>query len=184
MGTPSEVLKEIESAAKREFLPIVGPEKAAAIAKLVEERRPCLVVEIGVMVGYATIAAASTLGEGCTISGIEISGDLARRAEENVVRAGVAAKAKIIQGDARVVLAEIKGPIDTLIMDAERSQYLNYLRKAEGKLSPGALVIAVGTADPRGRIAEYLDYVRKNERYESTTMVFGDDAMEVSTFKG
>ena len=184
MGIPSDVLKEIETAAKREYLPIIGPDKAAAIAKLIEERRPCLVVEIGVMVGYATIAVASSLGEGCSISGIEISGDLARRAKENVFRAGVASKVKIIQGDAREVLAQMKGPVDTLIMDAERSQYFNYLRKIEGKLSPGALVVAVGTANPEGRIAEYLDYVRKNDRYETTTMVFADDAMEVSTFKG
>jgi predicted O-methyltransferase YrrM len=178
------MLKDIETAAKREYLPIIGPEKAAAIAKLIEDRQPCVVVEIGVLVGYATIAVAGSLGEGCTISGIEISGDLARRAEENVVRAGVAGKAKIIQGDAREVLSQMRGPVDTLIMDAERSQYLNYLKKIEEKLSPGALVIAVGTANPRGKISDYLDYVRKSERYESTTMVFADDAMEVSTFRG
>ncbi|OGL72903.1 hypothetical protein A3C96_02515 [Candidatus Uhrbacteria bacterium RIFCSPHIGHO2_02_FULL_60_10] len=184
MPTTEAVLAEIEAAAKSEHLPIVGRDQLRLILQLIEERRPCRVVEVGVMVGYLTVAAASRLGAGCRLTGVEISRELAQRAEENLVRAGLSDRVGIVRSDARLALDEIEGPIDFLILDAERNQLLNYLKKVEIRLAPGAVVCALGVGNPVGPIAAYLRHVRESGRYETQNHQFGQEAVEISTYKG
>jgi len=183
MPSVDAVLQEIEKRSKWEFLPIIGAAKARFLEQLVKDAKPCKTVEVGVLTGYTTITIARYLPEGCTITGIEISEELARRAEENVAQAGLASKAVILRGDARQRLDEISGPVDLVFLDAQKSQYLSYLKKLEPKLSPGAVIVANGTGSFQRELKTYLEHVRTSDRFQSTSQVFGDDAMEVSILK-
>lgn len=178
------VLREIESQATREYLPIMGPEKCAFIESLVAERQPCTVVEIGVLVGYVTVRVARNLGTACKIIGVEIGEDLAQRAEANVALAGLSDKAEIVRGDAAEKIDGLHGPVDMVILDADRAGYLHYLKRLEPKLSPNALVIANGASAHAKTLAPYLEYVRSGGKYESSMRVFGDDALELSSYRG
>lgn len=184
MPTADSILRDIESNARMEFLPIIGREKGEFIERLVTERRPCLVVEIGALVGYATLLIARNLADSCKIVAFEIGTDLAHRAQANVDLAGLSAKAQVIRGDAREHLDHIEGPIDMVFLDAERTQYLHYLKKIEPKLAPGSTIVAVGAGAFARKMKAYLDYVRASDKYETTSKVFGDDAVEVSTYRG
>ncbi len=178
------VLRDIEEAAKKEYLPIIGAAEGEALERIVKERRPRSVVEIGVMVGYATVRIARNLEEGAKLVGIEISEELARRAEAHLALAGLAGRTDIRRGDAREIAAHLDGPIDFVFLDAERGSYLGYLRKLEPKLAPGATVIAAGAGAAAGRLQQYFDYVRLSGKYASEHVVFDDDGMEVSTYRG
>ena len=184
MPTVDTVIREIESNARMEFLPVIGREKGAFVEQLVVERRPCLAIEIGALVGYTTLLIARNLADGCKVVAFEIGSELSRRAQANIDLAGLSSKAQVILGDARQHLEHIEGPIDLLFIDAERTQYLNYLKKIEPKLSPGATIIAAGSGLHARMMKNYLDYVRESGRYETTSRVFGDDALEVSIFRG
>lgn len=184
MANPESVLRKIEERAKSEYLPIVGRAKAGLIERLVRERRPCTALEVGVLVGYSSIVIARNLGDGCKLVGLELSADLARRAQENVAAAGLAAKVTILQGDARELIPALSGPIDFALLDAEKTQNLNYLKKLEPKLAPGAIIVANNAGTFAARMASYLDYVRGSEKYRSSVEVFGDDALEVSAYLG
>jgi len=184
MAAADQVLQEIEKRSKWEFLPIIGPEKGALLERLIDAKKPCRSVDVGAMVGYATILIARRLPEGCKVVGLEISEELANRAEEYIRRADVGDKASIIHGDARVGLEKISGPVDLVLLDAQKSQYLGCLKKLEPRLSPGAVIVANGTGSFHKEVGGYLDHVRNSSAYESTSHVFGDDAMEVSIFKG
>ncbi|MFA6603214.1 MAG: class I SAM-dependent methyltransferase [Patescibacteria group bacterium] len=184
MSAADQVLQDIEKRSKWEFLPIIGSEKGALIEQLLAAKKPCLAVDIGAMVGYATVLIANRLSPGCRVIGLEISNELADRAEENIRRAEVADRASIIRGDARVGLKQIAGPIDLVLLDAQKSQYLGCLKKLESRLSPGAVIIANGTSSFHKEVRGYLDYVKSSAAYESSSHVFGADAMEVSIFKG
>ncbi len=184
MANAAEVLRDIEQRSRWEFLPIIGRDKAAFLEQLVRDKKPCRAIEVGVMTGYTSIVIASNLPSGCRLVGIEISEDLARRAEENLARAGVGGSVSVIRGDARERLEDASGSFDLVFLDAQKSQYLSYLKKLEPKLNPGAVIVANGVAQFRKESLGYLDYVRKSERYQSSSHVFGDDAVEVSIFKG
>lgn len=178
------VLRDIEAAAKKEYLPIIGPAEGAELERLVRERRPRIAVEIGVMVGYATVRIARNLEEGAKVVGIEISEELARRAEAYLALAGLAARADVRRGDARELVAHVEGPVDFVFIDAERGSYLNYLRKLEPKLRPGATIVASGAGAAAGRLQQYFDHVRLSGKYSSEHVVLDDDGVEVSTFRG
>ncbi len=184
METAADVLKEIEQRSRWEFLPIIGAEKAAFLEQLVRDKRPCRAIEVGVMTGYTTIVIAKNLPSGCHLLGIEISEDMARQAEANLARSGFGKTVMVIRGDARERLADATGTFDLVFLDAQKSQYLSYLKKLEPKLNPGAVIVANGVAQFRRESLGYLDYVRKSDRYQSSSRVFGGDAMEVSIFKG
>ncbi|HTM68331.1 MAG TPA: class I SAM-dependent methyltransferase [Candidatus Binatia bacterium] len=177
-------LRDLEREAKSEYLPIIGPAQGDELERLVRERDPRLAVEVGVMTGYATIRIARNLSEGGRLVGIEISEEMARRAEKNVERAGLAAKCDIRRGDAHDELGKLEGEVDLAFLDAEKGQYLNYLHKLEPRLAPGAIVIAAGASASSERLQKYFDHVRLSGRYESTHFDVEDDGMEVSRFKG
>lgn len=183
MTISDQVLASIEKTSKWEFLPIIGADKGRFLEQLVKDKKPCGTVEIGVLVGYTTILIARNLSEGCTVTGLEISDELAKRAEENIALAGLSAKAIISRGDARQRLDEVVGTVDLAFLDAQKSQYLSYLRKLEPRLNPGAVIVANGTGVFHRELEKYLEYVRKSGFYQSSNHVFGEDAMEVSVFK-
>lgn len=183
MSTSDDVLRQIEKRAGWEYLPIVGADKGQFLEGLIRAKKPCRAVEVGVLVGYATIIIARNLAEGCQVHGVEISAEMVARAKSNLEEAGLTAKAVILLGDAREKLAEIPGPVDFVLLDAQRSQYLSYLKKLEPKLAPGAVIVANGTAAFHREVAGYLEYVRDSADYQSESRVFGDDAAEISVFR-
>lgn len=179
-----DVLRSIEEQAKSEFLPVLSKTHGDELERLVRERAPKRAIEIGVLTGYATIRIARNLPDGGTVTGIEISGELARRAEANIALAGLADKVTILRGDARELLDGVEGPIDLVCIDAERGQYFNYLKKIEPKLAKGAIVIAAGAGNAAGRLERYFDHVRLSGMYDSRHYVLDDDGIEVSTRLG
>ena len=77
----------------------------------------------------------------------------------------------------------VPGRFDFAFIDAEKSDYLDYLRQLEPKLVPGAVIVADNTGIARREVAPYLEYVRAGDRYDSRAYDFDDDAMEVSIFR-
>jgi predicted O-methyltransferase YrrM len=78
----------------------------------------------------------------------------------------------------------LPGRFDFVFIDAEKDDYLDYLRQVEPKLAPEAVVVADNTGLYRREVAAYLEHVRSNGRYVSRNYDFGDDAMEVSIVRG
>lgn len=181
-STAQGVLHEIEELAKSEFLPIVGREKGEFLGELIRTHQPCTVVEVGVMVGYATIHIANVLGDGCKVIGIEITQELARRAQQNVTDAGLSEKVDIRRGDASELLKTMPAPVDFVVLDASKSLFMNHLRMLEPKLRAGSVVVAHISGEHKGAMTKYLEYVRNDGRYASTHHMFGDDGWEVSVF--
>jgi predicted O-methyltransferase YrrM len=70
-----------------------------------------------------------------------------------------------------------------VLIDAEKSDYFDYLRQLEPRLTTGAVVVADNTGIYRRDVAPYLEYVRTSGRYASRQHDFGDDAMEVSILR-
>ena len=55
------VLREIEKQASREWLPIIGADKARKIAEIVKEHDPMHALEIGTNIGYSGIVISSQM---------------------------------------------------------------------------------------------------------------------------
>ena len=161
-------------------IPVVGREKGRLIRRLIERHRPTRAVEIGSLFGYSAILIAASLPPGGRLTCIEANPFLARLVKANAAEAGLGGKVKVIAGDALRALPLLPGRFDFVLIDAQKEDYLDYVRQLEPKLADGAVVIADNTGVYRREVAPYLDYVRGDTRYESREYEIDDDAMEVS----
>src|SRR5437588_10146399 len=90
--------------------------------------------------------------------------------EQNVERAQLEDQIKIIQGDAKEVLPKLPGPFDLVFLDAEKTQYLYYLKAVEEKLHQGSVVVADNVGVFQDQMQNDLHYVRNTGGYRRRTV--------------
>jgi predicted O-methyltransferase YrrM len=165
---PEDVLRSIEYEAPAKGLPIIGPVRGAFLDEVIKEHHPTRILEVGTLVGYSTIRMARLLKEGGHITCVELSPDIAKVAESNLGRAGLAGTVNVLVGDAKKVLPTIEGSYDMVFLDAVKGEYLGYLKSCERFLHPGSVVVADNVKSHAKEVADYLDYVRNSGRFRST----------------
>ena len=180
MEKADQILKEIEEKAEIEFMPIVGPERGRVLAEEVKKVKPKRVLEVGTLIGYSTILMGRELDKKSRIITIENHVEEAKAAEENIRRAEIPAKVQVIAGDAIQVLPTLKDSFDFVFIDADKTEYFDYLRLVENKLRKGSVIVADNAGFFARQMKDYLDYVRTSGKYSSRYVQVGDDGLEIS----
>ena len=181
MAEADKVLREIEGMTRRQFLPIIGPQKGQVLVEVIRQVRPKRVLEVGTLIGYSAILIGKELEEDAELTTIEIHADEAKEARQNIERANILPKVQVLVGDAVQILPKLKGQFDLVFIDAEKSEYMDYLRLIEDKLHKGSVVVADNAGIFADEMRDYLNYVRSSKRYSSKYVSVGDDGVEVST---
>ncbi len=177
------ILKEIERVAAKENIPIVGPIKGRFLGELVRKYKPCNALEIGTAIGYSAIAIAINLPTGGQLETLEINPQSAVRAKCYIQRANLENKVSIITGDALKIVPTLSGPYRFVFIDAKKSDYHKYLKALNEKIRPGSILVADNVKVFASAMREYLKEVRNSPLYESSTVDFHFDALEVSVRK-
>ncbi len=110
------------------------------LAKLSGAKR---ILEIGTFMAYSTIWMARALPEDGDIITIEADGDTATQAREHIAQSGL--PITLLEGKGLEQLAQATGQFDLIFIDADKSNYLNYLEATLPKLRPGGLMIGDNT---------------------------------------
>jgi len=181
------VLREIEEMGRRSFIPSIGPIKGRILAEVVAKLKPRKILEVGALYGYSAILIAKNSPAKAEITTVEKNPEHVRITEQNVERAKLEDQIKVIKGDAMEILPGLPGPFDLVFLDAEKTQYLDYLKAVEDKLHQGSVVVADNVGVFQDQMQNYLHYVRNTGRYRSRTvetlLEFSEttkDAMEIS----
>jgi predicted O-methyltransferase YrrM len=178
------MLAAMDRATSLWHIPNVGRAKGRVIRRLIDRHRPTRALEIGSLLGYSAILIAGALPPGGRLTCIEESDYLAKFVKANAEEAGLGRKVKVVVGDALRVIPLLPGRFDFVLIDANKEEYLDYLRQLEPKLARGAVVVADNTGVFRRDVAAYLEHVRDpHGPWQSREHDFGDDAMEVSVLK-
>jgi predicted O-methyltransferase YrrM len=180
LGKANEVLKEIERMAEKEFLPIVGPRKGQVLVQVIHEIKPKYVLEIGSFIGYSAVLIGKELESDALLVTIEIHVDEAKMARENIRGAEVPPTIEVIVGDAIKALPKLEGKFDMVFIDADKTEYIDYLRLVEDKLHQGSVIVADNAGTFANQMKSYLDYVRSSGKYRSRYVPVGEDGLEVS----
>ena len=137
-----EVLLEMEAAADKRDIPIVGPAVARILYQLALISGAKNIFEMGSAIGYSTIWWARAVGQGGRV--IYTDGDRknADEARGYFERAKVADRITIKVGDALELLSEEKQQFDIIFCDVDKEDYPRALRVALPKLRQGGLFIA------------------------------------------
>ncbi len=180
MTKANDVLKEIEAMAEQEFLPIIGPRKGKILAEAIRKAKPKHVLEVGTLIGYSAILIAKELDRDAEITTIEMHASEAKAAEENIRRAEIQPKVRVIVGDAVKVIPTLKDCYDAVFIDAEKTEYYEYLKLIERSLYEGSVVVADNAGIFADQMLDYLDYVKNSGCYMSSFHRVGEDGVEVS----
>jgi predicted O-methyltransferase YrrM len=101
------------------------------------------VIEIGTSTGYSglwfTLALRKTGGR---LTTFELDHERATHARKHFDQAGVANLVTLIEGDAHKNVPKLKGTVDVVFIDADKSGYVDYLKSTLPMVRPGGLVLA------------------------------------------
>lgn len=204
----SDILSEIEKIAKKNSLPSIGPIKGKIVGEVIERYKPKTILEIGTLHGYSAILMANfvlkthdddynyyngndKVTKEIIVTCLEIDENLANIAKKNIERAELSDRINVITGDAIKIIPMLNNhyKFDFVFLDAEKNQYLFYLRLLEENnlLKKKAIVVADNVLIYENEMKDYLDYVRNSGRYNSytteTSLEFNKnvkDALEIS----
>ena len=175
-----EVLRAVEMEAENGYLPIIGPQKGRYLAEEVRRVKPMHVLEVGTLVGYSAVLMGKEMPAGSEIVTIENHRDEAKKAGQNILKANIPAKVKIITGNALDIIPTLQARFDLVFIDAEKTEYRQYLALIEDKLHRGSVVFADNAGMFAEQMADYLDYMRHSGKYESRYVQVEDDGVEIS----
>jgi caffeoyl-CoA O-methyltransferase len=177
------MLRLMDRAVTEWHIPVIGKEKGRVIRRLLARHAPTRGIEVGSLVGYSAILIAGHMPRGGRLTCIEKDPYIAELCQSNAEHAGLKGRVKVVVGDALRVLPFLRGPVDFMLLDAKKEDYLDYLKAVEPRLVKGALVIADNTGIYRRDVRPYLSHVRGNGRYASREYDLGFDCMEVSVYR-
>lgn len=165
---------------EKKFLPIIGPQKGRRLTEIIRKIKPKRVLEVGTLIGYSAILMGKELESDAHLITVEIHADEAKIARENIRRAKVQPTIDVIVSDAIEAIPRLTGKFDMVFIDADKTEYLDYLRLVEDKLHRGSIVVADNAGIFAVQMKDYLDYVRSSGKYSSRYVPVGEDGLEVS----
>ncbi len=183
-------IKEMEEFAKANEVPISQPESIRFIEILLKLMRAKKILEVGSAIGYSAIRMSKCCG--ADVVTVELSDEMADRAEENIFKMGLDKKISLIRGDGVRVLAEMpgEGVFDAIFVDAAKGQYMEFFPNCMRLLKRGGVLISDNvlykgmTATDElvvrrkitivRRLRAYLDMLNNHEGLSTAILPIGD----------
>ena len=184
------LILEMEEYAKENSVPIIHKEVAELLRFILDIHKPKRILEIGCAIGYSSIFFATVLGGDVEIITTERNPVMLEKAYENIEKAGLKDKIKILVGDAAQTLKDLYGEFDMIFIDAAKCQYKMFYDMVTPQLKKGGIVISDNILY-KGMIAsddfvvrrkrtivkrmrEYLDYICSLEDVDTSILPVGD----------
>ena len=179
------ILAEMESRARAESFPIVGPLVGRLLFQLALISGAKRILELGSGFGYSGYWFGSAVGPGGELTLTDFSSRNLRDAESYFKRGGISCRTRFREGDALRTLGQVTGPFDLIFNDVDKARYPQVLAQASNLLRPGGLLISDNLlvqgrvlepgADENVRgIQEYTRLIFENEEYFSTVIPIRD----------
>lgn len=181
-----ELLLGIRKYCREMNLPNINPEEARFLQMLAQMAGAKRALEVGTCTGYSAIWIARGLAPDGILETIEMDEGRARLAEDNFRKAGVDKKVKVLRGKALDVMAKLQDKAyDFIFIDAEKTEYSDYLRESL-RLSHKGTVICADNMFALGKLFEdgvddYTEGVKEfhkrlfsNQRLKSTILPLSD----------
>ena len=137
-----EELFKIKQKALEEHIPIIMDDTLEVIAKILMEKKPEKILEIGTAVGYSAICFSEYLKENGRIDTIERDAQREAEARENIKKVGVEDKIKLYEGDAVEILPTLNEKYDVVFIDAAKGKYPFFLEQALRMLKDDGIILA------------------------------------------
>jgi predicted O-methyltransferase YrrM len=165
LATISEVVQKGELYAN---VPAVDGRMLRVLAETTGAKQ---VLEIGTSTGLSGLWFLMALRTtGGRLTTLELDPHRAALARAHFKKAGVDSLVTLIEGDAHQNIAQVKGPLDIVFIDAEKPGYVDYLNKTLPLVRPGGLILAHNV----DMVPEYVKVVTANPALETVFYLQGN----------
>ena len=137
-----KTIEQIKEKALNEHIPIIMDDTLEVVGKILEDKKPERILEIGTAVGYSAIMFSKYLTENGYIDTIERDEERIKEAKENIKDLNLEEKIHIFEGDAIEILPTLKGPYDVVFIDAAKGKYPIFLSEALRMLGNNGIIVA------------------------------------------
>lgn len=135
-------LEKIKEKALEDHIPIIMDDTLEVIARILREKQPKRILEIGAAVGYSAICFSEYLADEGIIDTIERDEERIAEAKNNFINAEVADKIILHEGDAVEILPTLNEKYDVVFIDAAKGKYPFFLNEALRMLNSDGIIIA------------------------------------------
>ena len=195
----SGLLAQMEEYAQNNGVPIVQPETSKFIETLIMSVKPKKILEVGCAIGYSSIVMAEASPES-EITTLEFDENIAKVAKENIEKAGLSNRIKVIYADARDYIPYMDSDdyFDLVFLDGPKAHYINMLDDCMRLLKTGGILMCDNilykgmTADDGllikrkvtivKRLRKLIDELTIREDMETSILTIGD-GMTISVKK-
>jgi predicted O-methyltransferase YrrM len=119
-----------------------GHVQGRLLAMLSKMIRPQHILELGTFTGYSALCLAEGLADGGLLTTIEKNPELESFIRNYVEKAGMNHKIKLLIGDVRKLVPQLKPVFDLVFIDADKKQYLDYYQLVKPLVITGGYIIA------------------------------------------
>ena len=184
-----EELQKIKEYALDRHIPIIMDDTLEVIDKILTDKKPKIILEIGTAVGYSAMCFSEYLVDGGRIDTIERDQDRVAEARENIKKVGVEEKIRIYEGDAVEILPTLNEKYDVVFIDAAKGKYPFFLEQALRMLKEDGIILADNILykgyvmsdynKHKQRTAvthlrQYIKEITENKELETTILDVGD----------
>lgn len=190
-GGNTPFLNELEQVALKTNVPVIRPQMQSFLKLLLAIKKPKHILEVGTAIGFSALLMSEYGPKDCKITTIEKYEKRIPLAKENFKKAGREKQITLLEGDAAVILKELRESYDFIFMDAAKGQYIHFLPDILKLMSVEGLLIsdnvlqegdimesrfAVTRRDRtiHSRMREYLYELKHNEQLLTDILPIGD----------
>jgi caffeoyl-CoA O-methyltransferase len=169
-----------------------GPVEGTFLRMICSMLKPRRVLEIGTFTGYSAIFMAMGLPANGILHTIEVNPEQEEIISRYIHEAGLTDKIVLHIGDAMEIIPALNEKWDLVFLDADKPNYLRYYNLLFERLEPGGILLADNALwdgkvlkekermdpDTTG-IAEFNDFIQKDERVENLLLPVRDGIMVV-----
>ena len=138
----NEILPKIKEKALENHIPIIMDDTLEVISKILKEKNPSNILEIGTAIGYSAICFAKFLEPNGNIDTIERDEQRAEEAKINIKNMKLENTINVLIGDAVEILPTINKKYDMVFIDAAKGKYPFFLKEALRLLKQDGIIIA------------------------------------------
>lgn len=137
-----KTIEQIKEKALEDHIPIIMDDTLEVVGKILEDKKPDRILEIGTAVGYSAIRFSKYLSDNGYIDTIERDEERISEAKQNIKDLNLEEKIHIYEGDALKVLPTLTGPYDVVFIDAAKGKYPIFLSEALRMLASHGIIVA------------------------------------------
>lgn len=137
-----KTIEQIKEKALEDHIPIILDDTLEVVGKILEDKKPDRILEIGTAVGYSAIRFSKYLSDNGYIDTIERDEERISEAKQNIKDLNLEEKIHIYEGDALEVLPTLTGPYDVVFIDAAKGKYPVFLSEALRMLASHGIIVA------------------------------------------